>query len=570
MRLSARFRHEETANTALLFACALPALLVLMAFVIDFAAMGHKKRELQNASDLAAILAAQNLGAYESTALANLAANGFDTQSVQAGNESPNSAGDSPLPTTRATVEAGTYRPDISVQPELRFTPGTSPINAVRVTATHEAELFFGSKMAAAPQLSARSVAYVSSEAAFTVGTRLLHLKGGIANQILNALLGTDVELSVMDYEDLLDTDVSLFATLDALASEAHLNAVSYEDVLQSDVTLAQLSQAMATVSGAGNRAGHALEVIARDPTAQSSHIQLSGLLELGSLALADLGTINGPYTVRVQALDFLGASAALANGEHQIELDLSADIPGISSLHLTLLVGERPQSSPWLALTSLDSVVVRTAQTRLLLKADIDGLSTLAGTTISLPVYTEVASASARIDEVSCPGGRMDRARVDLLVRPSVANVWIGNPRPANLRTFDAQYPVRRAKLVDTPILDILGRAEIAVGGRTSQKVSFTSQDILNGTSKTVSSRGLAKSLTSSLIGDLELTVRAGRLSITTPRAAQAALAASLDPVSDTLDEVLETVLSIAGVSLGEADVWVTGLACKRAVLVQ
>ena len=567
----ARFFQDEDANTSLLFAFALPAILVLMAFVVDLSAVGIKKRELQSASDLAAIVAAQNLDAFNTTALVNLAANGFETQSVETGHvQEVGPEVEGKVPATKANVEAGRYRPDATVLPELRFTAGGSPVNAVRVTATHKASLYFGARLISAPELSARSVAYVSSEAAFTVGTRLVHLNGGIANKILNATLGTDVELSVMDYDSLLDADVSLFETLDALASEVNLDAVTYEDVLQADITLGQLSEAMSGLSDTGSRASYALDRIAHDRAARNTTLRLADLLDLGSLALSRLGTIEGPYSVRVQALDFLQASAGLGNGEHQIDLDLSADVPGISSLQLTMLVGERPQSSPWLAVADLDSVVVHTAQTRLLLQADIDGLAALTGTSISLPIYAELGSATASLSQITCPNGREDQARVDLDVTPSVASLWIGQPAPANLQTFDVDYPVYRARLVDTPILDVLGRSRVAVGSESPQQVSFSAQDVLDGTVKTVSSHDLLNSTVGSLLGNLDLTVRAVGLSINTPSKTQAALVSTLDPLTASLDGVLDTVLSIAGVSLGEAEVRASGLACQRAVLVQ
>ena len=250
--------------------------------------------------------------------------------------------------------------------------------------------------------------------------------------------------------------------------------------------------------------------------------------------------------------------------------LDLGADIPGIAGIHAALLVGERPQFSPWLSLTDLETTNVRTMQTRLLVEADVDGLSALAGTRVHLPVYLELAAASARLANVSCPGGREDNGTVDLLVTPSVARLRIGEPEPDALVSFRKDKPIRPARLVDTPLLDVYGKASIDVGGRTPQLLRFTAADVTNGTIRTVSSKDLAASLTASLVGELDIRVKAAGLSLASPSQVQAALSTTLEPVAGEIDEILATVLSIAGVSVGEADVRVNGLYCRHAVLVQ
>ncbi|HPE47870.1 MAG TPA: TadG family pilus assembly protein [Hyphomonas sp.] len=559
-------RRAERGNVSLIFALLSPVILVLLAFVVDIAAVDLKKREFQGATDLAAILSAQNLSDYENVALLNLAANGFSTRSVDTGG----AASDADLPRTKALVETGTYVADPDIPPAERFVPGDQSVNAVRVTASYDGELFFAARLAAPPQLIARSVAYVSSQAAFSIGTRLARVEGGLANDILNALLGTNVSLSVMDYEALLAADAALFQTLDTLNTEASLSAVTYGDVLQSDVTLAQLAQACASGMPAGDPARNALSRIAADSGARNTSFRLGEIIDLGTLSPSRLGTIDGPYAARVRALDLLAASAALANGEHQVTLDLGADIPGIAGIHAALLVGERPQFSPWLSLTDLETTNVRTMQTRLLVEADVDGLSALAGTRVHLPVYLELAAASARLANVSCPGGREDNGTVDLLVTPSVARLRIGEAEPDALVSFRKDKPIRPARLVDTPLLDVYGKASIDVGGRTPQLLRFTAADVTNGTIRTVSSKDLAASLTASLVGELDIRVKAAGLSLASPSQVQAALSTTLEPVAGEIDEILATVLSIAGVSVGEADVRVNGLYCRHAVLVQ
>lgn len=564
------FGRNAAGNVAMMFALLAPALLVVIALAVDLAALGHKKRELQNASDLAAILAVQNLDDYHATALTNLAVNGFDIKSVETGKVDESTGEAEEILRTKAIVETGRYRPNPRIAPALRFTPGGTPANSVRVTASYKAELFFGAGITAAPELSASSVAYSASEAAFSVGTRLVHLNGGVANTLLNALLGTNVELSVMDYEDLLDADVSLFPALDALNTEAHLNAATYEEVLAGEITLAELSAALADIVPANDHAADALNVIAADAGARATSLRLEDLLDLGSLSSATLGTVDGPYTVKVRALDMLAAGAGLATGERQVELDLAGNIPGLADLRATLLIGERPQGSRWLSLTGSRDVHVQTAQTRLLLEAGVGGSGLLAGTAIHLPIYVELAEARARLVRVDCPAGREENAEVTLSIVPSVGRVWIGAVPAANLASFGADLPVQRAALVDTALLDVYARAQVDIGGHRGRLVKFTAEEIRNGTVKTVESRRMVEAIVISLLGDLDLRVETIGLSLASPQQIQYALAMALMPVADPLDEVLDTVLSVAGVSVGEADVRVSGLYCQRGVLVQ
>ena len=562
--------RDRSGNVVTLFALISPVLITIMALAIDVAVVGHKKRELQNASDLAAILAAQNLDDYYDTALANLAANGFPIQSVETGN-TPNEDTQDEILTTQAVVEIGRYQPNPRIAPERRFVPNATPVNSVRVTATHKAELFFGASLAAPPDLTARSVAYSVSEAAFTVGTRLVHFNDGIANALLNGMLGTDVELSVMDYEDLLDADVSLLSTLDALSTEAHLNAVTYEDILTSRISLAQLAASLADQIPVGNHAADALTTIALDPVAQATELQLDELLDLGTLSDSHLGSINGPYAIKVRALDMLAAGAGLATGEHQIELDLAGDVPGLADVRVTLLIGERPQASHWLTLTNDLRADVQTAQTRLLIEIAIgSGGGLLSDKMIYLPLYVELASAKANLASIECPAGREENAEVTLNVVPSVAHVWIGSPPPVNLTTFSADFPVQRAQLIDTPLLDVFARAQLDIGGHRGERVTFTAAEIRDGTTKTVETRRMVDSILMSLLGRLDLRVDAIGLSVTTPSHIRSALTTTLAPLASPLDELLDTVLSVAGISVGEADVRVSGVYCQRAVLVQ
>jgi uncharacterized membrane protein len=91
--------------------------------------------------------------------------------------------------------------------------------------------------------------------------------------------------------------------------------------------------------------------------------------------------------------------------------------------------------------------------------------------------------------------------------------------------------------------------------------------------TAKTATTSDYTESLTSSLIDDLSLSVEPLGLPIDIGSllgVVKPPVKLSLAAVTPALDKLLYNLLSLLGVSLGQADVRVTGATCGRSVLVQ
>jgi uncharacterized membrane protein len=58
--------------------------------------------------------------------------------------------------------------------------------------------------------------------------------------------------------------------------------------------------------------------------------------------------------------------------------------------------------------------------------------------------------------------------------------------------------------------------------------------------------------------------------LSLIPPALIKPAVITILGTVTPAIDSVINAVLQLAGLKLGEADVWVEGVLCQRSVLVQ
>src|SRR5690606_34526792 len=81
--------------------------------------------------------------------------------------------------------------------------------------------------------------------AAFSIGSRLASLDGGLANALLSGLLGGQVSLTVMDYRALADARVNLLQFSDALATELGVTAGDYDALLAHQVQAGQMLSAL-------------------------------------------------------------------------------------------------------------------------------------------------------------------------------------------------------------------------------------------------------------------------------------------------------------------------------------
>jgi uncharacterized membrane protein len=419
------------------------------------------------------------------------------------------------------------------------------------------------------------AVASAPAEAAFSVGTRLVGLNGGILNALLGKLLGTTLSLSVMDYNALLGADVNALTFLDALATELDITAGTYDEVLAADATLGQIAGAMARVGGQDNAVKAALaKLTTAMPAAGGLTLPLSHLLDMGRFGKLGIGQGAAGLDADIGLLDLLSASAALANGKNQVKVDAGLVLPGLAGVTVDLAIGEPPQHSPWYAVGEAGKIV-RTAQTRLQLIVTVGGPGGLLGSLIRLPIYVELAYAEAKLKQISCPNGRADSAQVSVAARPGVAEIWIGEINPADMRNYDKKPVVNPAKLVNMPIVKVTGSAHVETSNLADTTLTFSKRDIDDDVIKSVSSRNLAQSLTQSLINDLQLgvTVDLGLLSlgliVPTQSAIKSTIAQLLGAVTAPVDALLYNVLATLGVRVGEADIRVTGVSCGRSVLV-
>lgn len=566
-----RLYADRSGNIGTLAALSLPLMVFSLALGVDYGYLTVQQRQLQASADLAAIAAASSVNEAEKAAATYFSLNnqrvsvsGTNGVTIPAGTELTDK-----MSTTTALVERGRYTADPDIAPENRFRPASLDADAARVTMTRRADLFIAAVFTPeAPLLSATGTASRTKTAAFSIGTRLASLNGGILNALLGKLLGTNLSLKVMDYQALLDTDVSIHPFLKAVATDLNLTAATYEEVLNAGVTMPQLVASMRTLHSLSGPANSALRAIEQATAGSKVKLPLSRILNLDpkkGLAVAS----GGDWNMSVNALQMISAAAALANGDKQVALDLGTVLPGLASVKVNLAIGEPPVETPAHRLGDPGSAV-RSAQTRLAVDIGIDGLATLAGLRINLPLYIEVAASEAKLADIRCLGGALSNANVSVDAVPGIAEIAVGKVDPSVLSDFSDEARVTKARIIDFGLLRVDALAHVEAKNLSRTRLTFSPTEIAARSIKSISTRDTLTSTTRTLLQNVDLDIQLLFLTLGTPKTVTSALASTLGGVTPAIDDLLYNLLLVAGVRIGEVDIRVTGVSCQRPALVQ
>ena len=558
-----RFVAVRSGNVATMTALVAPLSIVLGAVAIDSASLYYERREAQALTDLAAITAAAHIDRAEDAVAATLKDNGLRWLRLTGRNGASEFKLSGAAEPVSVAVTPGRYEPLPSAAVADRFIADVEPFNAVKVTLSKTGTRYFAQSLIAAPTITTSAVASGSAQAAFSIGSRLLELDGGLINAILGGLTGSQISLSAMDYKALATADVDAFGFVEALASELKLTAATYSDVLDAQATVGQIASALAKAGGQTPAATAAARLFARDTASAKTKIDVGKLIDLGSAAGLPVGQPPSGLGATVGAFDILGAGAALSNGTNQVKVDLGASIPGLLSATVDIAIGEPPQSSPWFTVGETGDVV-RTAQTRLKLVVEVGGPGGLIGTSVKLPLYVELAYAEGKLTDINCSGNQ----QVKVAARPGIAELRIAEV--GSLTDFGRDPAFSPATIVKAPLLTVTGSARVEMANITPTTPTFSRSDIDKGVTKSVSTKDFTQSLTKSLIEDLHLNVQIGGIGLALPSTITQTVSGLLSAATPSVDALLAGLLESLGVKLGAADIRVTGLSCGRATLVQ
>ncbi|MGM4889144.1 TadG family pilus assembly protein [Tardiphaga sp. 20_F10_N6_6] len=545
-----RFRNDQRGNIAIMSAGGMILAVCCAALGVDIGTIAADRRKTQAATDLAAIVAASNLSNATNAAKAAVTSNNYPASAL-------------------VGVELGTYTTNSAVAAQSRFvTPATGTANAARVSLQTATPLYFSHFFTGSNNFTIKTTATATTTAiaSFSIGSRLASLNGGLLNSVLGSMLGTTLSLSVMDYNALLGARIDAFTFLSALATRVGLTGVTYDTLLNSNIKIGDVLAAALSAQQATNGSGTAttaLSTISQASAPVTTKIAPGKLIDAGPYANLIVG-VKPKDGVSISLYDLLQATAGIANGTNQIATSVNLGLPGIASASLTATIGARPQGSGWIAVGT-QGVSVHTAQTRVLLSIQLIGSGS--ASLVNLPVYVEVASGTATLNKVSCGYPNVNTSSVTLGVTPGIVDAWIGNVTVAdlnNVATKPNPGPAPLVNLLGIPI--VTAKAHAGMGNTTPVSVNFSYSDITLQTKKTVNTTNFTSSLTGSLLGDLNISVLGLGLAIP---GLGGLVTSIISGATSSIDQLLAATLASLGVGIGQADVWVSGIRCDGAVLV-
>ncbi|XJO17833.1 TadG family pilus assembly protein [Variovorax sp. UC122_21] len=605
------------------------SLIVIALIGTELGYLFFMKREFQKAADLAALAGAQKL---QTTTATNRCSQAAGVAINNAGQNLPGISINPPDCGNWRTGQASETAAGCFTNTDDHFLTGGAPLNAIRIRINQPAPtllpIFPWDRTICVQAIAALD----EPQASFSVGSGVARLNQGALNQLLGLLLGTTINLSLADYTGLANAKLNLLGMVDAL----HLNAGTVDQLAQSNITLAQLLNAAIEVLPQGNDS----QTVSLVASLLRGMLNLTGGLDLNTVTInllktaeqagllsLDLDTTDPRSALNgnVSVLNLLSVALQVANGQSAAAAATTISLPPLAKVGVrakvieppTIAIGPPGYYSDGTAKTQAHTGQVRAGLNVQILTAaggnnsllDIPLLlrvSLPAGQLINLPIYAEVASGDANLEDVRCTAGD-GKYDVAINAAPGLAHVFLGNIPTAFSNTTSpwASLPKERFKLVSLRIdllgsiltppinVDLLAKLDLSIPAngsisRTTLNYRFdpntpTSQQNL------IQTVGLEQSLGAAIgsairSGALDVVLNTSGLGlvtnvlnalvnnlITIVNGLLGVLNIVLTPVLDLLDgAVLGPLFKALGLQLGYADVQLLSASCQsRAKLV-
>jgi uncharacterized membrane protein len=585
-----RFTRDEDGAIAVIVALLLTVLMGFTALGVDVGALYRERAQLQSVSDLSALSAMARPAQATQRATDVIARN-------------------SRAPVRLETLKQGRFLRNPAIAPDARFTvqPAGAPgNNAVRVVLEKDAPLYFAQIFTDQTDVTLNRAAIASrtGAASFSLGSHIANLGGTSLNDALGLQFGASAQIGIGDMDALADARIDLGALLEALDNVTGSTARNPAEVLNTTPTAGQLLSALQRILPAGL----ASSLDGLTGAAGSSDFAVASLVggidsNLGLTATEFLGEIE------ISALDVVRALVAAEPSAGGARVDAQVAVPGLLNLDTRLTAGEPPAESGWIALGE-NGVQLHRAATRL--KTDLTLAPDLLGslgvgvavTSVNLPLYVELAGATAELDHINC----LDPAPQNLAARfrtahtklhpgngTSVAALYLGqlvqngNPNgPINPAQLGFADLISLRIVIDLPILPdivipglvIQARSKVAVGRSQEETIIYSPDDVKSGnTTKTFGSGDLLSTAVQDLLAPETTEVRvkpqqAGLVSGLVAPVVASVLATVpnrlLSALAGPVDTVLDTTLAAVGLEVGTGELTLTGHHCELVRLVR
>ncbi|WP_016703783.1 TadG family pilus assembly protein [Pseudomonas chlororaphis] len=407
----------------LIGALALGTAVLCTLVVVDSGRLYLDQRELQRVADNAALEAVARGGNCQ----AGLSAAAFARESATRNGFAVGD--DRPLIATCGSLQTGADN--------LRtFSPNASQASAIRVVVSERVptsialgvtNLFSDNPVSATTSLSATAVAAQPKPplAQLTIRSTLVDLN--LLNGALGGLAGSAINVSLLGWQGLVDTDINLLSYLNQLAIDLNVSAGNYSELLDVDTDITQLLQTAISVA---ERNGATLEVLTALGSIKAAAINTVPV-KLGDLLKLQTGTADSGLDANVQLLSLVEAFLQLASSQSAAAVELPVSVLGLAGVTTRVKIVSPPEfaiGNPELAAADPlgpNRIYVRTAQVRALLTVDLSLINSVlqaVNTLLSPVVVTLNTVLSANLSCIL--GGSC--VKTDLLILPDGANLDI------------------------------------------------------------------------------------------------------------------------------------------------
>jgi uncharacterized membrane protein len=530
--------------------------------VIDVANVFSQRRAMQKIADLSAISGAQLVDQTCSHPQA-------DADGLAASNHLSVASGD------QITVTCGRWDPARFAAPTY-FSAGTPLFNAVHVTVAHNVPYFFafGSRI-----VTAEATAKSTNIASFSLGTGAVSLNAGVINQVLNALLGTNLNLSGVAYTGLANSTISIGDLVTAL------NVGTVGNLLQTSMTAGQFLGWVAQVLAPTDPINADILRVLALQIPSNQLIRIGKTTNVAGILSVALANSESALSANVNVFDLLMTTAELEQvGHPAVTLASGINLPPVATTSVALAViqapviaiGEAGQNAEGQWITSATSAQIRLMLNVSLLNVSSLGIPGLTG--INLPLTLDVAPAVANLTKAQCASS-LAGCEVDVQATPGIANLCLGAITTAMSTNPSAPLTCSQpAQLINIPgLLAVTAKVPIALTPASQSGQTFVFNGIADSPEATQSSSsnvgGVFENTASTLASQLTLNVQILGLGLPLGSVLQPLLTnfvdSALNPLLTQLDAVIVPLLHLLGVQVGYDTVHFISLDCGDTELI-
>ncbi len=573
------------------------SLIGAVGLAVDIGLYYADTRALRLATEAAALSAANNL-ADTSRVQTYLAANGY--------------------PQAQVSTQTGLYCPDRDLASDQRFRPSTTAcpgrpnsarINAIRVTASAPGRQVLSQVLGPLnpfPDVVATATAARVDEAGVGMTSDTLDL--GFLNDLLRAeqlldtllagLLGVDPGFSVNSVRALQQGSVDAGLFFDNLARLEGKGGATYGELTDAEVSASNLM--LAAAASTDNAATAAVLTTAANVAGLGTRkVSLRNVFALGVWKNMPVGEANAAPALRagLNAYQLFLYSLMRRNG---FNIDLSPVAGAVVTGGVVKLEGlaSDPLTGASFAFGPAGEATVYSSRLRLKLSVGAGDLNLLIARirAITVPLLIDIGPSHATVTGISCPStdDQFANAQVSVAATSGFVHLYIGSDNGAMSQPFGA-VDIKDARIAS---VELLGLGLISLEGKAKidsvQSVSQTLVFGVNGRSGAgaignpvasqhrplVAPRPLAVNHVSSvdqaldsLLAALQSDLQVKVLGLSLTSILEPLIGRIRPPVTGlvgaVVDPLLDGVLRLTGIQLGQTAVLVTGVRCGVPVLV-